>query len=82
MLNLEANQYKLTIEYDKEEWKVSKENVKDQDVKFRSPVTEAKWPKIYVVKSKGKFIYVGYTSQPMATRLRYGVKAKGKNGYY
>jgi len=82
MLNLEASKYKLKIEHEEGSWKVSKENVKDQDVKFRNPVTEAKWPKIYVVKSKGQFLYVGYTSQPMARRLNYGTKANGKTGYY
>ena len=31
---------------------------------------------------KGELVYVGMTMQPMATRLRQGMTADGKNGYH
>ena len=38
--------------------------------------------KIYLVAEGGALHYVGYTNRPMSQRLRMGLKAKGKNGYY
>lgn len=53
-----------------------------QNVKsFKHPVTKNKLPKLYVVKSGSKVIYVGVTSQSIRNRLRYGLEADGKHGY-
>jgi len=49
---------------------------------FKKPVTDTGVPKLYVVKYQSKVIYVGLTSQGIRTRLRYGLKAKGKHGYH
>ena len=54
-----------------------------QNVKsFKHPVTKNKLPKLYVVKSESKVIYVGVTSQSIRNRLRYGLEADGKHGYH
>lgn len=39
-------------------------------------------PKIYVIKSELEFLYVGYASQSLITRLNQGFRAAGKNGYH
>jgi hypothetical protein len=39
-------------------------------------------PKIYVVKSEKEFLYVGYASQSLISRLNQGFRAAGKNGYH
>lgn len=41
-----------------------------------------KLPKLYVVKHGGEVCYVGITKQDIRTRLRYGLNAKGENGYW
>lgn len=38
--------------------------------------------KIYVVKHKNEFLYVGTTVQSLTARFRYGLNADGKNGYH
>lgn len=53
-----------------------------KQVNFTSPLTKSKRPKIYVIKIKSDIVYIGYTSQSMTTRLNYGLKASGKNGYH
>lgn len=53
------------------------------DVKtFIQPATKNNLPKLYVVKSGPELIYAGVTSQSIRNRLRYGLKAEGKTGYY
>lgn len=42
----------------------------------------SKQPKIYVIKSEGDLLYVGYASQSLITRLKQGFRATGKNGYH
>jgi len=50
---------------------------------FQSPVTRPDLYKIYVVKADGDaVVYVGYTRQPIANRLRSGFQAKGEHGYH
>ena len=49
---------------------------------FIKPLTNDRQPKIYIVKSKGEIVYVGYTSQSLSTRLSAGMRAEGKNGYH
>lgn len=49
----------------------------DSELHIRS-----KQPKIYVVKSNKEFLYVGYASQSLKTRLGQGFRAAGKNGYH
>jgi hypothetical protein len=53
-----------------------------KQVHFSSPLTKNKGPKIYVIKIDGEVVYIGYTSQSINSRLKSGLKAKGKNGYY
>lgn len=49
---------------------------------FKKPVTDKDVSKLYVVKHRSKIIYVGFTSQGIRNRLRYGLKAEGKRGYH
>ena len=49
---------------------------------FRKPVTQKDLPKLYVVRNRSRVIYVGHTRQPIRNRLRYGLQATGKGGYY
>jgi hypothetical protein len=49
---------------------------------FIAPDTQDRIPKLYVVKDRDEICYVGFTSQGIGKRLRYGFKATGKNGYY
>jgi len=49
---------------------------------FKKPVTCSKLPKLYILKHKTQIIYIGVTSQNITNRFRYGLKAKGKHGYY
>lgn len=53
-----------------------------KQVRFTAPLTKSKVPKIYVIKIAGEVVYIGYTSQSVTSRLNYGLKANGKNGYY
>lgn len=39
-------------------------------------------PKIYVIKDKDLFLYVGITIQSLSSRFRYGLKADGEKGYH
>jgi len=50
--------------------------------KFPQPASNNKLPKLYVIKSGAKIVYVGITSQSLRTRLRSGLHAKGEHGYY
>ena len=52
------------------------------EVKFRSPVTKTKTPKIYIIRHAGKIVYVGYASQSIVARLQGGLRASGKGGYH
>lgn len=49
---------------------------------FEQPATKNKLPKLYVVKSGDKVIYIGIASQNIRSRLRYGFQAKGRGGYH
>jgi hypothetical protein len=49
--------------------------------KFSGLATSLK-PKLYVVSSDHKPIYVGMTKRPIRDRLRVGWKANGETGYY
>lgn len=81
--------YSIFIEGKEEERKVAKIEKEEDKVEmkkvrnFEEPVTESKLYKIYIVKYRSDIIYVGVTSQSMATRLRYGLNPKGRkyNGY-
>jgi len=64
---------------------VKKENERGDmidSVTFKAPATTSKLPKIYLVKHKSDIIYVGATSQGIQNRLRQGLQASGKGGYY
>jgi len=52
------------------------------EVKYSLPATKLSTPKIYILKEGDAVVYVGYTSQSIATRFRQGIKASGLNGYY
>ena len=49
---------------------------------FRAPATGKKLPKLYVIVHGKQVVYVGYTVQPMATRIHQGLQASGKHGYH
>jgi len=49
---------------------------------FLKPVTCPGIPKLYVIGHAGAIIYVGYTRQPVASRLRLGFEAQGEHGYW
>ena len=49
---------------------------------FTAPVTQKKLPKLYIIKKNNEILYVGATVQSISTRLRYGLKAAGEQGYY
>ena len=48
---------------------------------FSNPVTLESTPKLYVISDRGKPIYVGKTTGPIAARLSEGFKPAGHNGY-
>ena len=50
--------------------------------KFSGLSCRLKMPKLYIVSVDRVPIYVGITTQRMSTRLSYGWKAVGKNGYW
>lgn len=49
---------------------------------FSAPASSKKIPKLYSIYDDKVLHYIGITSQSMSTRLRFGLKAAGKNGYY
>lgn len=49
---------------------------------FIQPDNHSKLPKLYIVKSGSEVIYIGQTTQDMRARLRQGLTAQGKTGYY
>ncbi|WP_111710164.1 GIY-YIG nuclease family protein [Lutibacter citreus] len=51
-------------------------------VNFQKPVTTKYIPKIYILTSNNRIVYVGYTGQSIGSRLNYGMRANGKNGYH
>jgi hypothetical protein len=48
---------------------------------FLAPVTQP-GPKLYTFSVDGRLIYIGQTTQDMATRMRLGFRAEGAHGYY
>jgi hypothetical protein len=76
-------QYTLLIHGNEGERSIhSKLDGKGNVVSFRSPATLNKRAKIYILKNKENIIYIGYTSQSIANRLRYGINPKGAKGYH
>lgn len=49
---------------------------------FHPAVMAKSQPKIYVLKSAGEIVYVGYASQSISMRLSQGMRANGLNGYH
>ena len=49
---------------------------------FYKKLTINKVPKIYILKSGDEYLYIGMTTQSIATRINSGLKASGKNGYH
>ena len=47
-----------------------------------SGIATSKKPKLYIVSVNEQPIYVGVTKQAIRSRLRFGWKANGENGYY
>lgn len=48
---------------------------------FSKPVTDP-GPKLYVISSAQKLVYVGITKQSIRARLRSGFNSQGDSGYY
>jgi len=74
--------YTLFISGNKENRVLCKKQLNGIDTDFKSPVTKDKFPKIYILKQNNEIVYVGYTGQSMTSRLNYGFKVNGENGYY
>lgn len=74
----------ISLELEFKENKISKIldlNSKKIITSFRKPLTENGY-KLYVIKSKKDFLYIGITRQSLRNRFRLGFKADGKNGYH
>jgi hypothetical protein len=56
-------------------------NISTKENFFSYPATNNKG-KLYLVKYKGKIIYVGITSQPIIKRLKNGLNPNEKYGYH
>ena len=61
---------------------ISKKECNGRLSNFKRPVTLNKTPKVYILKSEKKIVYVGYASQSIGTRLSQGIRAAGLNGYH
>lgn len=48
---------------------------------FQFPLT-SKHPKIYIIKDKSEYFYIGITQQSIRSRFRYGFNANGETGYH
>jgi hypothetical protein len=62
--------------------KIAKKLQNGVEVDFSKPVTNAKTPKIYIGLVEGAVVYIGYTGQSISSRLNYGFKVNGANGYH
>ena len=74
--------YTLSISGPKEKRVIQKNDQNGEIVNFQKPVTTKEIPKIYILTSNNKIVYVGYTGQSIGSRLNYGMRANGKNGYH
>jgi hypothetical protein len=74
--------YKLILSGTEENRIIASVLKNGKHVNLTAPLTKNKVPKIYVIKIAGQVVYIGYTSQSINSRLKSGLKAKGKNGYY
>jgi hypothetical protein len=52
------------------------------DKEDSAKLIRSKLPKIYLLKSNDEFLYVGYASQSLYTRLGQGFRANGERGYH
>jgi hypothetical protein len=81
MMDFEFCAYFLTTKDDSSkidfQLKTSGSAIKSQELLIRT-----KQPKIYVIKSENEFLYVGYASQSIITRLGQGFRANGERGYH
>jgi hypothetical protein len=60
-----------------------KDEAKNSPIKtFPRQLTKKNCGKIYVIKEDNFYLYVGTTMQSITSRLRYGLTANGKYGYY
>ncbi len=75
----EQHRYRVRLKYGQVD---SVELEGDRSCGFRAPATRRKLPKLYAIVHDNKVIYVGHTVQPMATRIRQGLQARGEHGYY
>ena len=55
---------------------------KKPDGDFSEKLVRSRQPKIYLVRSEDSFLYVGYASQSIKTRLGQGFRANGERGYH
>ena len=53
-----------------------------EKAKFAKPASIRGVAKLYALSNAGKLLYVGIAKQPMAERLSFGFKAKGKGGHH
>lgn len=74
--------YELTIQAEAEgrlSYRLTREG---ERVKFAAPASKRGIAKIYVVTYEQELLYVGVADQPMSSRIRFGLNAKGKGGYH
>jgi hypothetical protein len=74
--------YTLFVSGTKDKRVIYKKEQIGENVNFQKPVTEKSRPKIYILKSENELIYIGYTGQSISSRLNYGMRANGRNGYH
>lgn len=76
--------YKINLKQSSPESKIEINkiiNVSNKENFFSNPATNNRG-KIYIVRYKGKIIYVGITSQPIIKRLQGGLNPNTKYGYH
>ena len=56
--------------------------IEEMSMGENAKLIRSRHPKIYVIKSESDYLYVGYASQSIITRLNQGFRAVGKNGYH
>ncbi|HMS67508.1 MAG TPA: GIY-YIG nuclease family protein [Saprospiraceae bacterium] len=80
MLKLRANVFLLSLADNKVQSIFDIENNVVVS-KFSNPLTSKEF-KIYIIKNENKILYIGTTKTSIITRLSYGLRANGKNGYH
>jgi hypothetical protein len=81
-MKFQPHHYSLFIETTAQKAKLLRKEMNGSTTTFKAPLTSKNQPKIYLVRYNDEIVYVGYTSQSISSRLRYGFTAMGESGYY